>query len=309
MARFKSILVFHFGALGDFITSWPALGMLRLACTTKRLGLFGNPSWARLILAPECIRDRESGRFAPLFLSKPHSATDAFLKNYDLAVIFSQNPRSELEQHLNTVMPQECWRIPTRPELGRPQNSSIFQIKALKEKGLATKALAPPCCLPQNLPQPRPVVAPGSGGRKKRLSCGEVLKTVLELEKTWPECLILLGPAEDPAYVAEIRLALAQTKARIKQNPTLPALAGYLYRACFYLGADSGVSHLAGALGAPSAVVFKASDPQVWTPQGPLVRALTYREFNQLLNTNELACFARTFSGQKEAGLSGQEPK
>jgi ADP-heptose:LPS heptosyltransferase len=300
MAKLESILVFHFGALGDFIISWPALGMLRAASGTKKLGLFGNPSWARLILAPDCVMDRESGKFAPLFLSEPHSGTDEFLKYFDQAVIFSQKPQPDLEKHLNAAMPRKCFRIPTRPDLSQPQCASVLQVNALKKLGFNFPSFTLPCCLPENLPKPRPVLAPGSGGKNKRLSCEEISRTISELEKAWPECLLILGPAEDPAYVAEIHQILARTRVTIKQSPSMPELAGYLFRACFYLGADSGVSHLAGALGAPTAVVFKASDPRIWTPHGPLVHALAHQEFQGLLDAGRIVSLARTLAGKRK---------
>jgi ADP-heptose:LPS heptosyltransferase len=38
-----------------------------------------------------------------------------------------------------------------------------------------------------------------------------------------------------------------------------------------YVGNDSGVSHLAAALGVPTIAVFGPTDPTVWAPLGPKV--------------------------------------
>ena len=35
-----------------------------------------------------------------------------------------------------------------------------------------------------------------------------------------------------------------------------------------YIGSDSGVSHLAAAVGIPAISVFGPTDPRVWAPQG-----------------------------------------
>lgn len=51
-------------------------------------------------------------------------------------------------------------------------------------------------------------------------------------------------------------------------------LAQALRGASLYVGADSGVSHLAAALGAPTLAVFVASDPRLWSPLGPRARVL-----------------------------------
>ena len=42
-------------------------------------------------------------------------------------------------------------------------------------------------------------------------------------------------------------------------SPPLPVLAGVLSMAQAYLGGDSGVSHLAAAVGAPAVILFPAA--------------------------------------------------
>lgn len=48
----------------------------------------------------------------------------------------------------------------------------------------------------------------------------------------------------------------------------LMELAKWMAGARLYLGNDSGVSHLAAAIGVPSIVIFRCTDPQVWGAQG-----------------------------------------
>ena len=45
-------------------------------------------------------------------------------------------------------------------------------------------------------------------------------------------------------------------------------LARWLASARLYIGNDSGVSHLAAAVGTPVIAIFRTSDPRVWTPRG-----------------------------------------
>lgn len=64
------------------------------------------------------------------------------------------------------------------------------------------------------------------------------------------------------------------------QDPPLPTaveiddvyeLACWLARARLYVGNDSGVTHLAAAVGTPVLALFGPSDPDVWAPRGPRV--------------------------------------
>lgn len=46
-------------------------------------------------------------------------------------------------------------------------------------------------------------------------------------------------------------------------------LACWLSKARAYVGNDSGISHLAAAVGTPVVAIFTATDPAVWAPRGP----------------------------------------
>lgn len=48
-------------------------------------------------------------------------------------------------------------------------------------------------------------------------------------------------------------------------------LACWLATARLYIGNDSGITHLAAAVGTPTIAIFQASDPRVWAPPGAIV--------------------------------------
>jgi heptosyltransferase III len=51
-------------------------------------------------------------------------------------------------------------------------------------------------------------------------------------------------------------------------------LAGWLGRARAYIGNDSGITHLAAAVGTPVVAIFGETDPVVWAPRGERVRVV-----------------------------------
>jgi heptosyltransferase-2 len=55
-------------------------------------------------------------------------------------------------------------------------------------------------------------------------------------------------------------------------------LGCWLARARVYIGNDSGISHLAAAVGTPVVALFGPTDPAVWAPRGPRVRILERME-------------------------------
>jgi ADP-heptose:LPS heptosyltransferase len=51
-------------------------------------------------------------------------------------------------------------------------------------------------------------------------------------------------------------------------------LACWIAKARVYIGNDSGIAHLAAAVGTPVIAIFMATDPMVWAPRGGHVRVL-----------------------------------
>jgi ADP-heptose:LPS heptosyltransferase len=118
-------------------------------------------------------------------------------------------------------------------------------------------------------------VHPGAGGAAKRWPAeafARVVTTVAARART--NVLVHQGPADAEA-IAALRRHLGAGVVWLVE-PALPALAGVLARAQVYLGNDSGVSHLAAALGVPALVLFDERH-LAWRPwwTGARVRTVT----------------------------------
>jgi hypothetical protein len=109
------------------------------------------------------------------------------------------------------------------------------------------------------------VVHPGAGGRGKLWPApgfAAVLERVAE-ERPGLTLVVHRGPADAEA-VAALSSALRR-RLIVLDEPPLPLLAGTLGLATAYLGNDSGISHLAAALGVPALVLF-AAERLIWRP-------------------------------------------
>jgi Glycosyltransferase family 9 (heptosyltransferase) len=108
------------------------------------------------------------------------------------------------------------------------------------------------------------VVHPGAGGQGKQWPAAgfaEVLERLAILPRL--QLAIHQGPADAAAVAALPEQLIA--RAIVLREPPLPLLAGVLSLAAAYLGNDSGVSHLAAALGVRGVVLF--GDSQLpWRP-------------------------------------------
>jgi ADP-heptose:LPS heptosyltransferase len=86
------------------------------------------------------------------------------------------------------------------------------------------------------------------------------------------EILWSFGPAD-----AELRLTPALGRVpedRVSVDATPRELARALADAALYVGADTGVTHLAAAVGCPTVALFGPTDERIWCPPGHHVRVL-----------------------------------
>ncbi len=261
----KAVLALHFGALGDFVISWPALRALKAGA--GRLELVTRPEWGRLISRPQFVHDRDSARLAGLFSPEPEAALEAWLASFDLIVVFAARPPQSLLTRLRAAGVRQILVIDPRPLEGSPLSAWEHQLEAVAGEGFET-ALPPPR---RAETKGAVVIAPGSGGRPKRLGPELVRGLVGGLNKHNLTVKILFGPAEDEAFRAHVLAAVRPWRIAVWADPGFGDLVAGLSSARVFVGADSGVSHLAAALGAAAAVVFGPSDPRIWAPRGATI--------------------------------------
>jgi heptosyltransferase-2 len=121
---------------------------------------------------------------------------------------------------------------------------------------------------------PRPVVAlaPGAVGRGKRWSTGRYAEVARALAAKGVSVWVLGGPNE----TVLAREIVAAGGARVKDltgNDLRDAIVA-LKAADAAVTNDSGLMHIAAALGTPTVALFGPTNPRLWAPLNPLAAAL-----------------------------------
>jgi ADP-heptose:LPS heptosyltransferase len=118
--------------------------------------------------------------------------------------------------------------------------------------------------------QPYAVFHPGSGSPRKNapLSLFQELGARLQQERDLHP-VYLTGEAD--AEVAGPLAASVPAALHVRDRP-LREVAALLSGAAYFVGNDSGITHLAAALGVPTLALFGPSDPALWGPRGDHVR-------------------------------------
>ena len=118
-------------------------------------------------------------------------------------------------------------------------------------------------------------IHPGSGSENKSWPVERFAALSQSLlQRNEKQRLLLIAGEADEAPLAHLRRVLPGERVRIAKNLPLPALASQLQNCARFIGHDSGISHLAAAVGTPSLLLFGPTDPAIWAPQNPQVRVL-----------------------------------
>jgi len=117
-----------------------------------------------------------------------------------------------------------------------------------------------------------PVVAlhPGSGGVHKCWPLKNFQQLAYSLTQQNYQVLFIVGPAETDRFSSETLDQIASNFPLLK-DLNLEQLSALLTACCAYVGNDSGISHLAGALNVPTIAIFGSSNPTHWKPLGQKV--------------------------------------
>jgi len=117
------------------------------------------------------------------------------------------------------------------------------------------------------------VCHPGSGSIHKCVRPETMVEVILNFRRSGVMPILVGGPADDLA-VERVR-ALGVRDVPVIQRQCLATIAGILAQARLFVGHDSGLTHLAGALRIPTVAIFGPTDSRQWAPQGDHICVVT----------------------------------
>jgi heptosyltransferase-3 len=267
-------LVYHAGALGDFVAALPALAAWRRqSARTARLVLLGRPAHAALAAGVvDDAWDAGSARFASLFAGRPSPDVRALLADVGSALVFAPAGAGivrglesagvhDIVRH--DPFPRERvhvvdYHLSLFPDLALTPAERVPHVVVGAGGATAAREASSPA---------RPIVIhPGSGSLSKNWPLDRFIELARHLSGFGPIAYVL-GPAEEESGTAMV-IDGPISAVRVWRNLPLSELADRLAGARLFAGNDSGVAHLAAAVGCPVVVLFGASDPAVWAPRG-----------------------------------------
>jgi len=107
---------------------------------------------------------------------------------------------------------------------------------------------------------------PGSGGDHKNWPEANWVELVQKLINETNFNLLLMGGEAEGERLQRLAAALPPARVRVAQSRPLPELAQLLQRCAAFIGHDSGISHLAAAVGLPGLVLWGETREEIWRP-------------------------------------------
>ncbi len=286
----QSFLVIHQGALGDFILALPALETVRKAFPHAKSVVMGYPRILELVekrFYSDEISSIDQRGMATFFVRDGalDLALSQFFNRFDLIVVFGKDGEGTVVGNLRRVCRGQILAINSFPPWDERIHLTDHLLKQFAQYGFPASEPIPRLRLKESdregardfwrrkgvAPEDRSKIVllhPGSGSKKKVWPLDHFLNLAHTLrDHLGSKILIILGPAEGP----EVQRAFegkGSTEFIIAKGLTLLQLASVMEGCRFFIGNDSGVSHLAAALGLPTIAIFGPTDRRVWSPKG-----------------------------------------
>ncbi len=278
------ILVIRGGAIGDFVLTLPAIKLLRDAYPRARLEILGYKHIIALAherFYADAVRSLESGPLARFFARRadlPPEWADYFV-SFDLIVSYLFDPDGIFEHNLRRCGVEDI--IVASPKVIANGDHAAEQLaRPLRQLDLTLPDRAAtiyPCeedhrFARSSYPESAITIHPGSGGAGKNWPLQNWIG-LLERPELKRSPLIIAGGEADRAQLQALR-SVAGKEVHFADNLPLPHLAAVLQQSRFFLGHDSGISHIAAAVGTPCLLLFGPTDPEIWAPQNESARVL-----------------------------------
>ena len=273
-------LILRGGAIGDFIATLPVLQALRAQWPAASIEIWGYPHIAELAVAAgwaQAVVSLDRAEMARFFVSEPQftDAQVAAIRSFDLVFNYLHDPVGQVRSNLLLAGAKQVLsgspiikRGPAVPFLLEP-----LQALALYDEGLVPTLDFPERLRAQGRERLRArglrgapfAVHPGSGSPSKNWPVARFVEIIRRLRAKNSEVVAILGEA-DVAEAAVLARELPDLP--VLEGLTLVELAATLAECGAYLGNDSGITHLAAAVGLPTTALFGPSDADVWAPRG-----------------------------------------
>jgi heptosyltransferase III len=278
----KRVLVIRGGAIGDFVLTLPVIKALRDAHPHAHIEILGYKHIAALVenrFYADAVRSIEYAPFSRLFAKDAELSSELrdYFGSFDFVISYLYDPDEICLTNLKRCGVRRIVCGPAKidnhshaaRQLARPLDELGIEVRdfaakifpSAQDRQFASDFL-------RDVREPILAVHPGSGSEKKNWP----IENWIALRE---RIRVLVSGEADEAQANRLQ----DRHVLHAMNLRLPQLAAVLER-CVFVGHDSGISHIAAAVGSKCVLLFGPTDPEVWAPLNEnvrVIRAATHR--------------------------------
>jgi ADP-heptose:LPS heptosyltransferase len=286
----QKILLIRAGALGDCLLMLPALSALRTHFPHARIDVMGYPKRWEWVLGRDlvdAVYTIERPGMHLLFCAgiEVPEPVKSFLGAYDIMLSYRPDPDGVFARSLRALGARLVLSQPPFPPPPPPKiHVADFALRLVTKLGVPLQPAAPRLRLTADelalaqpfftthhvdaSKQPIVVVHPGSGSEAKRWPVENFAAVIEVLETQLRVRTIVVAGYADADVVARLLSMIHTAQPLVAENWPLLPTAALIGQATVFVGHDSGLTHLAAALGRPTVAIFGPTDPEIWGPRG-----------------------------------------
>ena len=269
----RRILVVRGGAIGDFILTLPVLAALRVAHSQAAVAVLGSRECGEVAVAGGLAveaRVLEGREWTGFFVGNGTCDERAcqWLAGFDWVISFLHDPDGVFAHNLRKVTKARLVHGTHRPD---GLHVVDHLLKPLDELGVVVCAEEFRLSVPRvelDGSGPWLAVHPGSGSESKNWpeESWRVLLERVMVETGWN--VLMIGGEAEAGRVGRLAEWLLASRVCLAEDWPLVRVAGALRCCDVFAGVDSGIRHLAEAVGLPGVVAWSGSDLSEWGPRG-----------------------------------------
>jgi len=273
------ILVIRGGAIGDFVLTLPALAALRRQFPAAHLEVLGYPHIAQLALAGglvDRVQSIEARTLAGFFARGGDLAEDLadYFSEFDVIVSYLYDPDGIFQTNVGLCTGAQFIVGPHRADEAAGLHAAKVYLQPLAQLAIFDADPVPRLAL-----APRPpalnsqlstlnllAVHPGSGSERKNWPETNWAALLEHIVKHTGFNVLLVGGEAEGERLQRLAAALPRARCQVAQSLPLAELARRLAGCCGFVGHDSGISHLAAAVGLPGLILWADTAEEIWRP-------------------------------------------
>ena len=268
------ILVIRGGAIGDFILTLPAIAALRRQFPQAHLEVLGYPHIVQLAVAgglADRVQPIEARGLAGFFARGGNLEPDLmdYFSEFDLVISYLYDPDEIFKTNVIRCLVKQFIVGPHRPDEKERLHATQVYLKPLERLAIFDADPMPRLSLNSQPSTLNPLVLhPGSGSEKKNWPETKWAGLIQQVMATTRWNLLLVGGEAECERLRRLAAALPATRCSIAQGLPLAELAQRIQSSMAFVGHDSGITHLAAAVGLPCVVLWADTLEEIWRPQG-----------------------------------------